>query len=178
MSAATYSHMVNTRMLEFPPFRLDNVNQCLWRQRDGGEDECIRLTPKPFAILRYLVEHAGRLVTQDELLNAVWPDTFVQPEVLKTHILDVRNALGDSAKSPRFIETLPRRGYQFIAPVRSVSATPEATAEAAKRDTSVSPPPTKHVNTPPATVAAGYTEDGNASWYGVPRSGARKKRSP
>jgi len=128
MSAATYSHMVNTRMLEFPPFRLDNVNQCLWRQRDGGEDECIRLTPKPFAILRYLVEHAGRLVTQDELLNAVWPHTFVQPEVLKTHILDVRSSLGDSAKNPRFIETLPRRGYQFIAHVRSVPATSERAA--------------------------------------------------
>jgi len=127
MSAAAYPRIVSPRMPEFPPFRLDNMNQCLWRQRDKRQDECIRLTPKPFAILRYLVEHAGRLVTQDELLNAVWPDTFVQPEVLKTHILDVRNALGDSAKSPRFIETLPRRGYQFIAPVRSVSATPEAT---------------------------------------------------
>jgi DNA-binding winged helix-turn-helix (wHTH) protein len=125
MSAGPYPHMVSHRMPEFPPFRLDNVNQCLWRQRDGGQDECMRLTPKPFAILRYLIEHAGRLVTQDELLNAVWPNTFVQPEVLKTHILDIRTALGDSAKHPRFIETLPRRGYQFIAMVRSTSAMAE-----------------------------------------------------
>ena len=125
MSAAPPPRMVSPRMSEFPPFRLDNVNQCLWRRRDGGQDECIRLTPKPFAILHYLVEHAGRLVTQDELLNAVWPNTFVQPEVLKTHILDIRSALGDSAKNPRFIETLPRRGYQFIAPVRSAFAKAE-----------------------------------------------------
>src|SRR4051794_6632899 len=62
---------------EFPPFRLDTVNQCLWRCEDSGEDEHVPLKPKPFAILRYLVYHAGRLVTQDELLDAVWPDTHV-----------------------------------------------------------------------------------------------------
>jgi hypothetical protein len=61
------------------------------------------------------VEHAGRLVTQDELLEAVWPNTFVQPEVLKYQIADIRRSLGDSAKNPAFIETLPRRGYRFIA---------------------------------------------------------------
>src|SRR5262245_33267408 len=59
----------------------------------------------------------GRLVTQAELLDALWPDTHVQPEVLKSQILDVRNALGDRPKSPHFIETLPRRGYRFIAAV-------------------------------------------------------------
>src|SRR5271165_6905024 len=106
---------------EFYPFLLDTINECLWRQNVDGDDEKIRLTPKGFAVLRYLVEHAGRLVTQSELLEAVWPDTFVQPEVLKSQILDVRHALGDDAKSPRFIETLPRRGYQFIAPVADVA---------------------------------------------------------
>jgi TolB-like protein/DNA-binding winged helix-turn-helix (wHTH) protein len=107
---------------EFPPFRLDTVNQCLWRRRDAGDEERIRLTPKAFAVLRYLVENAGRLVTQDELLNALWPGIFVQPEVLKSHILDVRSALGDDAKNPKFIQTLPKRGYEFIAPVQEVSA--------------------------------------------------------
>jgi predicted ATPase/DNA-binding winged helix-turn-helix (wHTH) protein len=106
---------------EFHSFRLDTVNQCLWRRREGRDDERIRLRPKAFAVLRYLVDHAGRLVTHDELLNALWPDTFVQPEVLKSHVLDIRQALGDRAKNPQFIETLPRRGYQFIAPVRDVS---------------------------------------------------------
>src|SRR6202040_4220051 len=104
-------------MKEFPPFRLDTANQCLMRT-DAGNEERIRIKPKAFPVLRYLVEHAGRLITQDELLNPLWPDRCVQPEVLKTHILDVRSALGDSAKNPRFIETLPKRGYQFIAPVR------------------------------------------------------------
>ncbi|MGO9231172.1 MAG: winged helix-turn-helix domain-containing protein [Bryobacteraceae bacterium] len=58
------------------------MNECLWRREDAGEDERVLLTPKAFAVLAYLIEHAGRLVTQDELLDAVWPDTFVQPEVL------------------------------------------------------------------------------------------------
>jgi DNA-binding winged helix-turn-helix (wHTH) protein len=105
-------------MKEFPPFRLDTVNECLWRHRDGADDERIRLTPKAFAVLRYLVEHPGRLVTQNELLEAIWSDTYVQPEVLKGQMLDVRHVLGDDPKHPRFIATLPRRGYQFIAPVK------------------------------------------------------------
>ncbi|HTQ59730.1 MAG TPA: winged helix-turn-helix domain-containing protein [Candidatus Solibacter sp.] len=109
-------------MNAFPPFRLDSVNQCLLRRRDTGDDERIRLTPKAFAVLQYLVENAGRLVTQEELLNSLWPDTFVQPEVLKSHILDVRSALGDDAKHPKFIQTHAKRGYEFIAPVLDESA--------------------------------------------------------
>lgn len=114
---------------EFPPFRLDTRNQCLWHCNDAQDDERILLKPKPFAVLQYLVEHAGRLVTQDELLGAVWPDTYVQPEVLKRHILDIRSVLGDDAKNPVFIETLPRRGYQFIARVHE-DASPNGTAPA------------------------------------------------
>jgi len=105
-------------MKEFPPFRLDTVNQCLWRRAETGPDEPISLTPKAFAVLCYLVEHAGRLVTQDELLDAVWPDTFIQPEVLKYQIADIRSVLGDDPKKPVFIETLHRRGYRFVANVR------------------------------------------------------------
>jgi len=113
----------------FPPFRLDSVNQCLWRRRDTGDDERIRLTPKAFAVLQYLAENAGRLVTQDELLNALWPDTFVQPEVLKSHILDIRSALGDDAKHPKFVQTHTKRGYEFIAPVREESVPADAVRE-------------------------------------------------
>src|SRR5215470_17718941 len=105
-------------MTWFAPFRLDLVNQCLWR----GESR-VSLMPKPFAVLRYLVEHAGRLVTQDELLDAIWPETYVQPEILRRYILEIRRVLGDRAERPRFVETLPRRGYQFIAPVSESAAT-------------------------------------------------------
>src|SRR5882724_485404 len=103
-------------MRAFPPFRLDTVNQCLWRG-EGLAEERILLAPKAFAVLRYLVEHPGRLVTQDELFEALWPKTFVQPEVLKSHIAVIRAVLGDDARKPIFIETLSRRGYRFIAAV-------------------------------------------------------------
>jgi len=121
-------------MREFPPFRLDTVNQCLWRG-DGAAEERILLAPRAFDLLRYLVEHPGRLVAHDELLEALWPKTYVQPEVLKSHIASIRAVLGDDARKPRFIETLSRRGYRFIAPV---TATPAG------------PPPSRTTNLPEA----------------------------
>ena len=119
---ASHPGVVGTGTRAFPPFRLDTVNEYLWHHRDDGDDHRIRLTPKAFAVLRYLVENAGRLVRQREILEAVWPDTFVQPEVLKSQILGIRRALGDDPKNPRFIETRPRRGYQFIAPIGDLPA--------------------------------------------------------
>ncbi len=101
-------------MTEFPPFRLDSDNQCLWR---GSER--ITITPKAFSLLAYLLDRAGRLVTHGELLEALWPDSFVQPDVLKSHILDIRQALGDDAKKPEFIETHLRRGYRFIGAIKN-----------------------------------------------------------
>lgn len=115
-------------MREFPPFRLDSINQCLWRRCECAEDQRVPLTPKAYAVLAYLVNRAGRLVRQEELLEAVWPDTFVQPEVLKYQIADIRGALGDSAKKPSFIETLPRRGYRFIAAVGVAESNPSVAA--------------------------------------------------
>src|SRR4029450_12375953 len=104
-------------MKEFAPFRLDIANQCLWRHGETPDEERVLLKPKAFDVLQYLVDHAGHLVPQDELLDALWPDTHVQPEVLKNQILRIRNALGDRARSPHFVETQPRRGYRFIAPI-------------------------------------------------------------
>jgi DNA-binding winged helix-turn-helix (wHTH) protein/tetratricopeptide (TPR) repeat protein len=99
-------------MKMFRLFRLDPVNQCLWR----GENR-VPLTPKAFDMLRYLVEHPGRLVTQDEILEALWPDTYVNPEIIKKYILEIRKGLGDRHDKPEFIETFPKRGYQFVAAV-------------------------------------------------------------
>jgi DNA-binding winged helix-turn-helix (wHTH) protein/tetratricopeptide (TPR) repeat protein len=119
-------------MKEFHGFRLDEVNQCLWRRAAQGKDERVLLKPKPFAILHHLVQHAGRLVTQEELLDEVWQDTHVQPEVLKRHIFDVRKALGDDPKTPMFVETIPRRGYQFIAPIHKAGHTHRGTSPGVK----------------------------------------------
>ena len=96
----------------FEPFRLDTTNHFLWR-----EENRVSIPPKAFDVLRYLVENPGRLVTQDELLDAVWPDTHVNPEILRKYILDIRKILGDRHDNPVFIETVAKRGYRFVAPV-------------------------------------------------------------
>jgi TolB-like protein/DNA-binding winged helix-turn-helix (wHTH) protein len=99
-------------MKSFKAFRLDTANYILWR--DGNR---VPVAPKSFDILAYLIEHAGRVVTQDEILEALWPETYVNPEVLRKYILEIRKTLGDRAENPEFIETLPKRGYRFVAPV-------------------------------------------------------------
>ena len=104
-------------MKEFGPFRLDRVNQCLWRSQGSGEDERILLTPTEFAVLAYLVEHAGRLVTHEELLDAVWPRTAIEPQAVKSKVFHLRRVLGDDSKQPCFIETVQRRGYRFVAKI-------------------------------------------------------------
>src|SRR5271166_2633624 len=98
--------------LRFPPYRLDTKNEQLLR-----EQESIPLRPKPFALLCYLASHAGRLVTHEELRKAIWPSTFVGEGVLRLYLREVRVALDDDADAPRFIETIPRRGYRFVAEV-------------------------------------------------------------
>src|SRR5262245_17925630 len=98
--------------ITFRHFRFDPVSERLWR---GAR--AISLRPKTFAVLRFLVEHAGRLVTKDELLDAVWPDTSVSDIVPIVCVRELRLALGDRADAPHFIETVPRRGYRFIAPI-------------------------------------------------------------
>src|SRR4030088_1551505 len=99
-------------MKSFKIFRLDTENHLLWRNGDR-----VPLAPKGFDVLAYLVEHAGRVVTQDEILEALWSETYVNPEVFRKYIQEIRKALGDRADKPEFIETLPKRGYRFVAPV-------------------------------------------------------------
>ena len=88
---------------------MDMANECLWQG-----SHAIKLRPKAFAVLNHLLARPGRLVTKEELLNAVWPETFVGEAVLKVAIRQLREALDDDPKSPRFIETAHRRGYRFI----------------------------------------------------------------
>ena len=116
-------------MTRFQSFRLDTANLCLW---NGGARAS--LTPKAFDVLRYLVEHAGRLVTPDEILEAIWPETYVNPEGLRRYIQEIRRVLGDRPDRPEFIETLPKRGYQFVAPVieEVIAGTLDLPSESAK----------------------------------------------
>ena len=80
----------------------------------GGAQKRLKIRPKAFALLNYLFNRSGQLVTKDELLNAVWPETFVGDAVLKVTVQQLREALEDDPKTPQFIETSHRRGYRFI----------------------------------------------------------------
>src|SRR3954462_6782823 len=98
--------------VDFGPFRLDAPNSRLLR--DGKP---VALTPKAFDVLRYLTSQPDRLVTKSELLSAVWLDVLVTDASVKVCVGEIRKALRDSTKVPKYIETVHRRGYRFIAPV-------------------------------------------------------------
>ena len=115
-------------LLTFGAYRLDAVSGHLYR---GAVP--VPLTPKAFALLQYLAERAGRLVSKQELLDAVWPGVFVGDAVLKVTIREVRKALDDDPRAPRFIETAHRRGYRFMAPVTGGEPAPVQGAEAPAR---------------------------------------------
>ncbi len=110
--------MSNQKLLSFDRFRLDLSNECLW---EGSQ--AIKVRPKAFAVLDYLLGRPGQLVTKDELLQAVWPGTFVGDGVLKVVIRQLRDVLGDDPKAPRFIETAHRRGYRFIGQIKATAQT-------------------------------------------------------
>jgi DNA-binding winged helix-turn-helix (wHTH) protein/predicted ATPase len=104
----------------FRPFQLDYADQRLFR-----DDDVVPLRPKPFEVLQYLSQRPGKLVTKDEILAAVWPDTTVTDTVLKVCIREIREALGDDSASPCFIETSHRRGYRFIAKIEQTDQNDE-----------------------------------------------------
>ena len=100
----------------FDGFVLDPGRGVL-RAEDGGE---LALRPKAFALLRHMVEHAGRLVDRDELMQAVWPGVFVSDDSIAQCVKEIRRALGDHEQ--RILRTLPRRGYLLAVPVSRVDA--------------------------------------------------------
>src|SRR5712691_8803560 len=100
--------------------RLDLESEQLWR-----EEEALRLRPKSFAVLRYLVKHAGRMVRKEELMRAIWPDTAISDGVLAVCINELRQALGDAAQAPQYIKTVPRLGYRWIGLLPTANRPPD-----------------------------------------------------
>ena len=109
----------NGRLIRFGVFEADLAAAEL---RKSGVR--IRLQEQPFQVLAYLLDHPGEVVTREELRQKLWPaDTFVDfDHSLNTAVNKLREALGDSAASPRYVETLARRGYRFVAPVQAAEA--------------------------------------------------------
>src|SRR5580704_11206668 len=103
------------KLYEFGPFRVDPEKEILLR---AGEP--IALTPKTFQILLVLVRHNTEVVTKDDLMKTVWPDTFVEEANLSRNIFMLRKALGESPQDHRYILTVPGRGYRLAENVRLV----------------------------------------------------------
>src|SRR5262245_8822443 len=102
-------------LYEFGAFRMDVAERLL--SRDGA---AVPLPPKAFDLLLALIEHHGHLFEKDELLKAVWPDTFVEEVNLSYTVSLIRKALGDGENGQRYIETVPKRGYRFVGDVRKM----------------------------------------------------------
>jgi DNA-binding winged helix-turn-helix (wHTH) protein len=99
----------------FGPFRVEIVPRALLRG-----DIRIPLTRKVFDTLLFLIQHRQRTVTKDELVEAVWPNTFVSDDSLVRNVSAIRRALGDDASQPQYVATMARRGYRFIRDVASI----------------------------------------------------------
>jgi TolB-like protein/DNA-binding winged helix-turn-helix (wHTH) protein/predicted Zn-dependent protease len=106
--------MPGSHILSFGPYRLDMEKVRLW-----CDTQPVRLTPKAFQVLCYIVERPGQLVTKEELFRVVWADTVVGDAALTMCIQEIRKALQDNAKSPQYLETVHRQGFRFIAEVVS-----------------------------------------------------------
>jgi DNA-binding winged helix-turn-helix (wHTH) protein/TolB-like protein/Flp pilus assembly protein TadD len=126
-------------LYEFDRFRLDPAEQ---RLLCGGEP--VALTPKAFQILCALIQANGRLLNKDELIKKVWPNSFVEEANLSVNISALRKVLGDTPDGQKFIETVPKRGYRFVMPIREIGGsqlgmeTPDSPAAVATPEASTS----------------------------------------
>jgi DNA-binding winged helix-turn-helix (wHTH) protein/Flp pilus assembly protein TadD len=124
------------------PFRLDAAERLLLR-----EGELVPLPPKAFDLLLVLLEQPGHLLEKEFLLNAVWPDSFVEENNLADNISRLRKALGEGEQGRKFIETVPRRGYRFVAEVKEINEVEAAVAPPA--ELAVTPLPMRNTALPP-----------------------------
>ena len=143
----------NNRSYEFGRFRLNTAERVLLR-----EGELVSLTPKVFDILLTLVENSGQVVSKEDLMKRVWPDTYVEEGNLTQNISLLRKALGETPGGVQFIETVPRRGYRFVAETSEPSNNvPKVSAEipALEIPAAVVAVPTGNRRTPAFVLAAG-----------------------
>lgn len=151
----------------FGPFRLDTGRRTLLR--DGRP---VRLMPKDVAVLTVLVGERGEVVTRERLRALVWPDVVVEDCNLARHVATLRQALGDSAESPTYIETIPKVGYRFVAGVcawRGDDAALEAAAPEPDQAAAPDAPPADAARAPAATGASSPERPAAARGVGAHR---------
>jgi DNA-binding winged helix-turn-helix (wHTH) protein/tetratricopeptide (TPR) repeat protein len=117
------------QLYEFGPFRIDPDHRQLLRG-----DQPLPLQPKAFDILLMLVENSGKVVSKDDLMKAVWPDTFVEESNLSQHVFVLRKTLGDTIEDKRYIVTVPGKGYRLVETVRVITADEEKSGNEDKEE--------------------------------------------
>jgi DNA-binding winged helix-turn-helix (wHTH) protein/Flp pilus assembly protein TadD len=154
----------------FGPFVVDRI-----RYRVLRDDRSLEITPKLLDLLLHLLDHAGELVTKEQLLDALWPDANVTDNALAQAVSELRDALGDEPGTPQFIKTVARRGYRFIAPIERLEkpAHPHTPSVAATQsdDQSIAVLDFMNVTGDPsaAWLAAGIAETVTADLRGMGR---------
>jgi DNA-binding winged helix-turn-helix (wHTH) protein len=133
---SAYPVALDTVRVRFDAYELDGPNATLLR--DG---KAVTLAPRPFEVLCALARQPGLLITKNALLDEVWGHRFVTDSSLRTAIAQLRIALQDDARNPRFIEAVPRRGYRFIAAGRVVAGESAATQYIEHRQPHAPPTP-------------------------------------
>lgn len=148
---------LETQRFEFGEFLLDTREKVLLRNQKP-----VAITPKAFLLLQTLVENHGHTLAREQLMESVWADSYVEEGNLTFTINAVRKALGDSSSNPRFIETVPKRGYRFIADVKRVETKP------AVSDTAVDlSGQARHTSTDGTELAAHFSQNGADSKVGT-----------
>jgi len=150
-------------LYEFGPFRLDTAEKLFFK---NGEP--LALAPKAFELLAILVQQSGHLVDKNELLKEIWPDSFVEESSLTQNIYVLRKALAESNGESRYIETVPRRGYRFVADVKKLSDRDVACAIEPQT------PAPLFIAAPPALVKNGESSPNHISLRAMPGG----RRSP
>src|SRR5215213_1987744 len=156
--------MEGKRLYEFGPFLLDPAERVLMR-----EGQPVPLTPKAFDLLVVLVENGGHLLNKKDLMEAVWPDSFVEEGNLTFTVSSLRKALGEARKEPQYIETVPRIGYRFVANVRVSGG--DSGGEAGGPGAGPGMPPTVEVVRP-------TPDDGEAATNGARPDGEHAEEAP
>lgn len=108
-------HKTESAVFSFDDVRIDAAN---FKLEKNGEQQ--KITPRAFEVLVYLVENAGRVVEKQELFEEIWQESFVSDNALTRIVKEIRHTIGDDAAAPRYIETVPKRGYRFISTVETI----------------------------------------------------------
>lgn len=151
--------LTRSHLFEFGPFQLDSQERLLFRN-----SEAVALPPKTLELLVVLVENCGHLLEKEELMKRLWPDSFVEEANLSHHVFALRKALGDGENGDAYIETIPRRGYRFVAKVKESDNDGNSQADSEARSRSLTP----GSNRP--QLAGQVVDDSRASEEGFNRS--------